>query len=463
MHEDPGFQRGMAVQQSGGAMIEFRDTGLPADAEVFKAFSMWRQNAADFAAKSGLDENFPVQVAQVLYTADPADRQLVALALLMPVPATAWGLVEKRFDRETVEALGEAWTHVRTGYAYAGDASEKVKALALAAAIASFDAFIKNADMTLQTVTTKVQMGEEPGAIIKSLLGGDCKRYERLAETIKGSAHPALEGQYAETLAAYFSAKDEQKQQLAALGVMIADDDDEETGETNTPRALRAGPVAFEDTGLPDDPLVRAAYALVSTHSRVTPRNFADAVSAGKMLAGAGDAVTVAAGMVDAAIRDLNAEDYGFLAKKLDPAVMDILCNYNLTTDFLMRPEHIAEGPRSVRQMALARGILMLDHAREQSGDLLKRVERLAGEVPPEVGAQLKEQSLQPARVVSQIVPLALAPVFGDTGAPALEKLFAQRMQALDDFIETQTMSGGPMVGAPPLPGRRRPTPGPGL
>ena len=441
--------------------LEFRETGLPLNEDVFKAFTVWTANAKDFAAKSGMNEDYPVKVAQLVNAASPESTQLMALALLMSVPEPAWGIVEKRFGKGMVEKLDEAWKHVRTGYAYVDEASDEVKGLALAAATVAFDKYIQGADKTRETIISKVQMGQAPQQIMRSLLAPECRAYEKLGEKIRNSAYPDLEAGFAGKLGDYFEARKEQNSQLASMNFMIMDGEEEDAD----PAKIKAGYAPFESTGLLDDPKVRAAYAVLTTHNRVQPQNFQDALTVGALLSESKDAVTVAAGLIDAGIRQFFPDDFGFLAKKLDPAVIDIVKNYDVTRAFIEAPQIIAHSPRPVQQIALARGIVMMDNAKKQSEELLEMISVNASRLPPEMGAQLRQQGLQPAQLVSEMVPIALAPVFGQTGAPKLESLFASRMQDLDAFINAQSAPApaandedGPVVLAGPgkKPGGRR-------
>jgi hypothetical protein len=436
-------------------MIEFRETGLPFDADVYKAFSIWRLNAKDFAERSGLSEDYPLKVAQLAASAEPENTGLITLAMLMSVPTAAWGVVQKNFGAKTVETLAEAWRHVRTGYAYVDEASDDVKGLALAAACTCFDKFIRTAPETGPTMISQIQLKKDPSEILRSLLGPECRVYERLGDKIRGYS-PALTALYEEKLSDYNDARADQNDQLAELGVMIADGEQEpaEAGK------IVIGYPPFEMTGLIDDPMVRAAYDVLISHTRVQPDKYHDAMTVGLLLTEENDALAVATGLLDAGVGGFTPDDFAFLGKKLDPAVIDMLENYNVMEAFTRYPEMIAECPRSVQHLALARGIVLMAGARHQSEDLMEMIEQRAAVIPPEMQQQLRQQGLMPVLTIAEVIPYALEPLIGKSGAPKLESQFSAGLKDLQEFVARQA---GAAEKEPPMAASRKPPTGPGF
>src|SRR5688572_29566726 len=121
-------------------MMDYRATGLPQnDMAVFKAYSTYAKNAKSLPEETGLSEDFGIRIAQAINTATNGDSNLVKLALLSTTPPAAWGVLERSFGKDVVSQMEESIKHSRTGYAYIDLASEPVKLLALASAIAIFD------------------------------------------------------------------------------------------------------------------------------------------------------------------------------------------------------------------------------------------------------------------------------------------------------------------------------------
>ncbi len=421
--------------------------------DVFKAFCAWRTNAKDFATLSGLDENYPVQVAQTIQKASPAAYDLMALALLMSVPDTAWSVIEKRFGKERMDKLDEAWKHVRTGYTYAEQASDEVKGLAMGAAIVAFDKLIKTAG-ELGTTLSLQDLGESPVQILHAVRMPECKMYARLEDKLKGTAYPELEKAYTAKLAEYLDARKEMDAQLSEIG--IGDDDEKDEAEIH---ALR-----FEDHGLFDAPEVRQAYEILNHDTRVTAVPLAAALSIGRLmsdLAGPKNPATIAAGMLDAGLTRRTPDDNQFLAKKLPPAVMDILGKYNISDACMESAAPIADAPEPVRQLAVAKGIVSLDWARKESENLMEFLERRQKLMDSNVAAEMKAESLQPLRMLLKIIPEALAPIHNKTGSKELDQIFDAHLKDMNQFVAAHAPAAAAANGNRTILRMRRPGSGP--
>jgi hypothetical protein len=415
------------IHKNGVQMMECRDTGLPMnEPEVFKAYCAWRTNAKEFARTSGLDENYPVQVAQIINGADPASTELMKLAMLMSVPESAWSILEKRFSAETVARLDEAWKHVHTGYTYVDEAGDDVKGLALAAAIKSFDKFIADADRLGQTMSM-AQMGKPPQEILSQIMAPECKMYERMAGRISGTPYPALEALYAEKLVEYREARQQQNEALLEIGFPVDDDDDNE--------ALN---IPFESQGLFDTPEIREAYELLTRDTRVDMHGLAAALSVARLLtelAGEKDAGVIAAGMIDAGLPRRNSLDNEFLNKKFSDNVMGVLENYDIHGAYTDTAKYITQAPPAVRQLAVAGGIVMLDLARKQGENILEYIELRSDSMPAQLTTQMKVEQLEPLQAMTVVISQALSPIMGKTGCRQLEQIFDAQVKDVRHFI----------------------------
>lgn len=434
-------------------MMECRDTGLPMnEPEVFKAFCAWRLNAKDFAQASGLSEDYPVQVAQIINAANPNDTELMKLAMLMSVPEPAWGVMEKRFGAETIAKLDEAWKHVRTGYTYADEASDDVKGLALAAAIKSFDKFIAEADKIGESLSM-VQMGKPPQEIMNQITAPECKMYERLAGKVSGTKYTALEELYAEKLVEYRAARQQQNETLQGIGFPVEEEDDQEI--LNIP---------FESQGLLDAPETRKAYELLMHDTRVDVQNLAAALSVARLLTelpGQKDAATIAAGMIDTGLPRRSYLDNEFLNKKFSDNVMGILENYDIRGAYTETAQYITQAPPAIRQLAVASAVVSLDLARKRGEGIMEYIEHRSDSMPAQLTAQLKAEQLEPLQFMATIIPKALEPLLGKTGCRQLEQIFDAQMKDFRQFVASHMPEApGPDATGGRINIRRKPKPG---
>lgn len=413
-------------------MTDYRETGLPMnEPEVFKAFCAWRLNAKDFAEMSHEPETYPLEVAQLINKVNPAYTQLMKMALLTTVPEPAWGVMEKRFGAETVNKLDEMWKHVRTGYSYSEDACDDVKGLTMAAAIKSFDAFIKSVD-NLGEVFSMAQIGGSPQEIVQKLQMPECKMFERLSGKLSGTAYPELEDLYNAKLGEYREARKQQTAQLAEMGMPFPDADDD----------AEALSVPFEMQGLTDAPEVRKAYEILTHDSRVGMGSLANAISVGRLLSelpDLKDPATIAAGMMDSGLARRTSTDAEFLAKKLPESVMDVLNNYDISAACLKSAEDIKEAPPAIRQLAVAKGVVLLDMARKQSEMVMEFIDMRSERLPPGVGEAMKAENMQPLKYLAAVIPKALEPIMNKTGSRQLEQIFDAQVKDLKQYVADHT------------------------
>lgn len=445
-------------------MMDYRSSGLPQnDMAVFKAYSTYAKNAKDLTQETGLSEDFGIKIAQAINTATNGDSNLVTLALMSTMPPATWGVVERSFGKDIVGQMEESIKHSRTGYAYIDQASEPVKLLALASAIALFDELKEKNDKAAQQLENLLGgmggMGPDGmpdmGALESALPGmiqgmlPDTNVYGQLAHNLADKiSYPQLAQELTDKLDEFKFAQAEQQEKLAQMGIIIGGPG---MGPMGAPSEVRYP--SFEETGLLDDPKVRAAYDVITSNPRTLPESFEGAIAAGKLLTTlpvSKNPLAVAGALLDIGIRDLNNDDFEFLDKKLDWDVIDLVKNYS--THNPMMQGKLAEAPVEAKQIVVANLTAQLGHMREGMQGMLDRMSQPPAdmpedmEVPPELKRmmdQLKRstemQAVQQAAGVSMLAQRAVRPLLGTLDAPALEDAFRKNVQALQEFVAEHT------------------------
>lgn len=431
-------------------MTEFRDSGLPSNPTIFKAFMAYRQNMDSLPAPIRADEA-PLKVARVV-SQHTDDDQPVMLALLGLMPQATWGVVRKRFGTDIAEHLQESRLHVATGYAYLSEASPVVKQITLAGAITAFERLEKsaeelNAHIRAIKLTGQAPMGFQPPT---GLLLPDV--YAKIGRACAGtSGAPGLEALYAEKFERMKQTQSAMIAQMATVGIFIQDmPPGQAPAETRYP--------AFEATGLADTPKVRAAYQLLTQHTRVQPEDFEGALYAGQLLSTVSpttNPTAVAAALVDIGIRETSPYDGMFLQKKLDWDVLEILNTASVHQ--ISHPAQVLGAPVEFRQVAVANAIAVMDDARK-GGEAFMELAATHPDYPK--GAIL--QNMLELKRVSTLSQQLFAPALGRTEMPELDQLFVDKMQALNSFI-AQNMpehkAPAPKPATPKPPGGDAPKP----
>lgn len=423
--------------------IEFKDTGLPNDPAVFKAYRLYQKNAESYEEESGLPQDFPLKVARAVRAAS-GDANTAALALLMSIPAPAYAAVEKQFDAETVTQLDTAWSHVRTGFAYIEDASPAIKAIAAASAVVAFDNFIEAADAVAQKLLN-VPAKADLKAAAPQLVLPEPRVYEMLSGRLDGDAAAA----YEQKRAAYQAAYENYRQELDFVGIVVPKKD-----------AAKPANPAFEDTGLMEDPTVKAAYELLTRHAGANERTVNDAVLFGKLLgtfAPEENPSVIAAGIMQAGLQGITRDDIGFLQNRLGGEVGQIMETFNVRDALMKNRSVLDKCPDEFRQMALAYGIVMMDNAKQSGERVLKQLKDNADAIPEDAQGQIKLIGFKPLFALSVAMPMIMEPLRGRTGAPALERAFEEEHSRLQHFVQqnmpeapdlkalpTQVMAAGP-------------------
>ena len=449
-------------------MMDYRAAGFPQnDINVLKAFTTYSKNAKDLARDTGMSEDFGIKIAQTLNSAG-ADPKMLVLALLSTTPPAAWGVFERTYGKDVVDQMEESMKHTRTGYAYIDQASDSVKLLAMASAIAIFDEFKqKNEKMDAQLsglmggITDMSQLESILPGMIQSLLP-DTSVYAQLSRNLADhTTSPQLEQLFAEKLEEFKQAQQEQQEKLAQFGIMVGGPG---MGPMGAPPEARYP--SFAESGLLDDPKVRAAYDVVTSNPRVMPEDFEGALGAAQLLStlpASKNPTAIASALVDIGIRDLGNDDFGFLDKKLDWDVIDLLKQYGIRNPATISA--LPDCPVEVKQIVVANLTSQLDHLKEGVTGMLDKISNapegmpMDMEVPPELRRMMEMQAVQQMQGISARAQRIVRPLAGTIDAPELEAAFSQKIQALQEFISEHAPKEPKLLppGKPDFPPRRKP------
>lgn len=424
-------------------MTDFRDSGLPNNPTVFKAFTTYRQNMEGMPAPIRAADA-PLKVAQVISQNSDHNNpknEPVILALLGLMPQETWGVVKKRFGENMAQELAESRLHVATNYAYLDMASPAVKQLTMAGALTAFERVEQSAqEMEGHLFSIKLSgqapIGFEPPVI---LLPDTYAKIQRACEGTSGA--PALEALYTERFESMKYAQATMIEKMAEVGIFI-----QGLIPGVAPAELRYP--AFEETGLVDTPKIRAAYDVLTRHTNVLPEDFEGALYVGQLLSDLSptkNPTAIAAALIDVGLRNMNPYDANFLQKKLDWDVMELLNTTSVYT--LSHPQQVLGAPVEFRQIAVANAVAVMDDGLKGGTEFVKAV---ANNPDYPKGAitqsmmQLKRMSIQSQQI--------FAPALGRTEMPELDRLFTDKIKELNKFIDRHLPRQEPPAPKPSKP-----------
>lgn len=424
-------------------MTDFRDSGLPNTPQMFKAFLTYRQNIEAMPEPFRSDEA-PLKVARLI-SEHTNDNQPVMAALLGLMPQATWGIVGKRFGADITDILQESRLHVATGYAYLSDASPAVKQLTMAGGITAFDRAGKLAEQVQEQLATVRLSGQLPPDFrMPAVLMPDT--YAKIGRACKDtSGAPALEALYEERFQQMKQTQDVLIDSLAQVGIFL-----DGIPPGMAPAEIRYP--AFENTGLMDTPKVRAAYDVLTSHTRVRPEDFEGALYVAQILGNVSatrNPTAIAAALVDVGMRDRSTYDMAFLQKKLDWDVVELLKNGSVYT--LQHPQQVLSTPVEFRQIALANAVAVMDDAHAAGRDFVRMIAQ-----HPEYPKSALVQSLSQLKNVSIMSQQIFAPALGRTDMPELDRLFVDKLKALNSFID-QSLPRQEFPAPKPQPARKPP------
>lgn len=448
-------------------MMDFRETGLPMDQTVYKAFMMFSKNAKDsfkdIPPEIAADmqdmpppENFPVRVAQVLNQAGANDPQVLSLALLNVMPPQTYSIVEKSFGADMIRLMEEAGKHNLTGFAYIAEASDAVKLLTLASAIATFEEFGRVSQKAGEQLE-KLAGGEQPknGQFMIPMMP-DTRIYDRLSEILTDkTSSPALESLFTQKLGDFRFANEQLKEKIIGLGIADQLPPQLGLGEPGGFNAFRYP--SFGETTLFDDPKVRAAYDVLTSHTRVAPDAFEAALAVGQILSNdvaSKNPTAIAAGLLGVGIRNLNDADFEFLDKKIDWDVIELLRNNS--PEKVQHPMQLMRAPQEFKQIILANAVSALGHMKEGLSQMKEMLE-MREEIPQEARPMILAENLQRLLFMTDMMEESVR-FLGDTGAPELQQKFSDRLKEVRADIG-QNMPDIPRALPPGFGGFRPPKP----
>lgn len=420
-------------------MTEFRDSGLPNNPTMFKAFTTYRQNL-DALPEHIRNSDAPLKVAQVI-SQHTDKNEPVMLALLGLMPQETWGVVKKRFGADLAEHLAESRLHVATAYAYLADASPAVKQLTMAGAITAFERVEKAAEEMDGHIRTIKMSGQAPmGFGPPPILMPDT--YAKIGRACEGtSGAPGLEALYAEKFNSMKQAQTAMIEQMAEVEIFIKG-----LPPGVAPAELRYP--AFDETGLMDTPKIRAAYELLTQHTRVRPEDFEGAIFVGQLLSNVSSTqnpTAIAAALIDVGIRELGPYDSAFLQKKLDWDVMEVL---NTATVYkISHPQQVLGAPVEFRQIAVANAVAVMDDALKGGAYFMNVIAE-----HPEYPKSLIMENMAQLKRLSIMSQQLFAPALGRTEMPELDRLFADKLKELNRFIDRHLPRQEPPAPKPSTP-----------
>lgn len=396
-------------------MMEFKDTNLPLETDVYRAFMAYSKNAGN--SKSA---HHPILTAQLLNQMMPYDTEAVTQALLNYMPDAALPAIRKQFGENRADIVEEAGRHMRTQYAYLDEASVSVKAFATASAIAHIMEFDAGVDALYKTMAGFKRAGSRANPdMMDAPFIPDPRVLDQIAKTANGqTGSEALDWMLIEKIENY---RMEAEEKLATVG-MDAPPDIEFAN--------------FEDSGLMQDPKVQAAYEELVYNSHARPVSIAQALGAARLLSDMPETqnpTAIAAALIDIGLGNRNEDDMFFLQNRLDWDVMELVGNYNVRK--IKSPDEIAQAPLEFRQLAMAYAVVTLDASTMQGKMALAQLEKDQGKVPESIATMLRDNVLAQMNGVLSLATRVMESTAETVEAPMLQGLFRKKLKNLKDFV----------------------------
>lgn len=409
-------------------MMEFKDTTLPHEPDVFRAFMAYAKNAG----KNKFDHH-PVLTAELLNQMMPYDTEAVTQALLNYMPDAALPVIKKQFGENRADIVAEAGRHMRTQYAYLDEASPSVKAFATASAIAHLMEFDAGVEDLYRTMAGFKRAGSRANPDLDAPYIPNPRVLDQIAKAANGqTGSEALDWMLIEKIENY---RMEAEEKLATVG-MDAPPDIEFAN--------------FEDSGLMQDPKVQGAYEELVYNSHANPINIAQALGAARLLGNMPETqnpTTIAAALIDIGLGNRNEDDMHFLQNRLDWDVMELVSNYNVRQ--VKSAEEIATAPIEFRQLAMAYAVVTLDASTMQGKMALAQLKKDEDKMPEGIANILRENVLAQLNGALSIAARVMESTAKTVEAPVLQGLFRKKLKTLQDFVADSTPKKMLMLPAP--------------
>ncbi|MDE1151977.1 MAG: hypothetical protein PW788_05500 [Micavibrio sp.] len=391
-------------------MKDFKDTGLPPDPAVYRAYMTYVKNA-----EPGPLQEHGLRMAQVLQQTLGNNPDILSLALLSILPPETYGLMGRRFGTEAMEVLEEANKHARTGFAYVEEARPQVKLLATASAIASIEDFdaglasYRDKVAAFQATGVKPQKLEEPPVPNVRL----CSLVARYAFGDTGS----------DTLDYLLIEK------LEDFNMTV----EEKLAEFNIDYTAPVDYPGFAKAKLRDEDVVKDAYYVLTTHAMAEDDDIEKALEAAQLLSAEPSAspTAIAAVLLDIGLKGRSPDDLQFLQKRLDWDVLDLLFAHNVREPGGIK--ELAAAPLEFRQMALA-------HAAVSMGAMLTAGENILigldnGQIPESLGPMLKLNAVMKLEKMVSDNEKIFTPMRSMFDTPELSLLMEYTSDAANEYI----------------------------
>lgn len=410
-------------------MMEFKDTNLPYDQDVFRAFMAYARNAGN-----NKNAHHPVLTAQLLNQMMPHDTEAVTQALLNYMPDDALPAIRKQFGENRADIVAEAGRHMRTQYAYLDEASPSVKAFATASAIAHIMAFDAGVEDLFRTMAGFRSAGSRARPdMLDAPFIPDPRVLDQIAKTANGqTGSEALDWMLIEKIENY---RMEAEEKLASVGM-------------DAPPDIEFA--SFEKTGLMDDPKVQKAYEELVYNSHAHPISIALAIGAAQLLSDMPETqnpTAIAAALIDIGLGNRNADDLHFLQNRLDWDVMELVGNYNVRE--IKSPDEIAQAPIEFRQLAMAYAVVTLDASTLQGKMALDKLKKDEDMMPEGIAGMLRDSVLSQMNNVLGLATRVMESTAQTVEAPMLQGLFKKKLKTLKDFVASNTPKQMLMLPAP--------------
>lgn len=372
--------------------MDFRETGLPVDPLVYKAFEVYRKSLKALPEEEQ-EEMRQLRVAQLLVQTGCKDKELIALALLLGQPGPVWDVISGLFGKRIIELKDELTEHFAESFRRIHEASDPVRLLYMAEQTVNL--------LLLDDNNINTDFQEEVFALLRGT-----------------TSSPDLEARYDSALGGHY----------ASMNPAI------------TVNGLYP---EFESTKLADSEQVRAAFRIVTSDPRTSPEKFAYALHIAETLStvpSAVNPVAIAAALIDISISETDDGDAETWAPEIGEDVANLLYEGSIYSK--RYNDEITNGSASFKQIAL---VVVACKIKELHGVLEQRLPSIKDN--PHV---LKE-TLSRNYALGLELDLQMQPALkGNSGAPELEAYFNTAVEDFLTYIASNTTPGMSLRKPPP-------------
>lgn len=396
--------------------MEFHATGLPVDPAVYRAFGLYNQY--NKVAPSKAVPGHALRMAQLLTQYSATDSVLLSCALMQDIPDAASGIIEKRFGEDVVSLRQEIIQYKRESLAGISQASDRAKLFYLA--------FYAVGLKDIETIIDGGLIGE--GATVYLPVPGTDNFKKFLSAVHMTTSCPELEARCQE----------------------LSDKMESYQNGTSARQTMNPMFERFEETRLLDDSQVRTAYEIITNSARAHPNDVLFALMVGEILSTVPEfqnPATIAASLIDSAIRGLTDKEAEALEEKAGSDVVGILHNGSIYSPDLAA--QLLNGSEEFKQVAIASAIASM-------GELQISVEMLLEESygNPFLSKSEIRQELKGMREYIERLQEPIAAILGTSGSAQLEALFESTYRTTAELIvrSTPPSSPAPKPPNPPKP-----------